>query len=187
MPSRLLATPLRVVLSAVAFAMMAVVAAFAWQSLQDAPEVVAFPLTAQVSVAAQVQLASVPRLRARGFTTLVDLRPDGESRDEPDSTEMAQAAREAGLVFRYVPVPPTGTAAPASVDALRDILVASSGPVLLYCRTARRAARAWSLVEAARPDGLSTDAILAAVSHTGQSADDLRGVIDEKVRARAAR
>ena len=115
---------------------------------------------------------------------MVDLRPDGEEPGQPSAQDMRLAATKAGLAFAYVPVP-HGDIPEASVAALQAFLASQSGPVLLYCRSGRRAARTWALVEAARPGGMPTDAIMAAVQGAGQNAEDLRGRIEAAVAARA--
>jgi protein tyrosine phosphatase (PTP) superfamily phosphohydrolase (DUF442 family) len=57
--------------------------------------------------------------------------------------------------------------------------------VLLYCRSGRRAARTWSLVEASRADGMDVAQIIAAVKEGGQEADDLKDALEQRVAARA--
>lgn len=143
-------------------------------------------LAPSLDLAAQLPLAAVAPLRGRGYTTVIDLRPDGEAPDQPPSSEIAVAAKAAGLSFHYVPVP-HGEIPEAAVVALRKALDASPpGPVLIYCRSGRRAARTWALVESQRPAGLTTDAIIAAVRQAGQEADDLRERLDAGVSGRAS-
>ena len=140
-------------------------------------------LTAEVSVSEQIALAAIPRVKLRGFAAIIDLRPDGEADDQPSAAEVGAAARRAGLAFAYVPVP-HGDIPGDSVAALRDAMAKSPRPVLLYCRSGRRAVRTWSLVEAERADGLSANQILAAVQGAGHSAADLRDAIDRRIAQR---
>ena len=51
-------------------------------------------------------------------------------------------------------------------------------------RSGSRAARTWSLVEASRKEGMDVDSILAAVKNAGQSADDLKQNIIERIAKR---
>jgi uncharacterized protein (TIGR01244 family) len=74
-------------------------------------------------------------------------------------------------------------------DAVADDLAAAlsatdAGPVLLYCRSGRRAARAWALAEASRRGGLTAEEIESAVRNVGQPVDDLRDRIRGRVAAR---
>ena len=61
------------------------------------------------------------------------------------------------------------------------------GPVLIYCRSGKRAARTWALVEAQRVNGMSTDEIIRAVRAAGQEANDLRDRLDAGVGRRETR
>jgi uncharacterized protein (TIGR01244 family) len=140
-------------------------------------------LTPDISVTAQLRLQNIAALREQGFRTIIDLRPDGEAPDQAPSASIKQVAERAGFAFAFVPVP-HGDIPAASVDALSRALIEAKKPVLLYCRTGRRAARTWALVEAQRPGGLDAAAIELAVKNAGQSAEDLDGPINAGVSAR---
>lgn len=141
-------------------------------------------LTERVSVAGQITPDQLAQLRAQGYTSIVALRPDGEGPGQPSSAQLRAAAESSGMKFAYVPVVSGQPIPDATVSSLAQALDADSGKVLMYCRSGSRAARTWSLVEASRPDGADTQAILAAVKASGQSADDLRGEIAARVSAR---
>jgi len=149
-----------------------------------ASDIDAKPLVAGVWISEQVAPAQLPELASEGFKAVVDLRPNGEMAGQPSSDEVSEAAKRAGLAFSYVPVA-HGDIAADSVAALDRALSASGRPVLLYCRSGRRAARTWALVEASRSGGLDADAIEAAVRSAGQSADDLKQDISRRIAARA--
>lgn len=133
-------------------------------------------------VAPQIGAEDIDDLMGRGIKTVIDLRPDGEADGQPGSDLIGQLARNRAMHFAYVPVP-HGDVPDAVVDRLAAALAQNPGPVLLYCRSGRRAARTWALAEAARPDGLSADAIEAHVIAVGQPIDDL----SNRLRIRAAR
>jgi uncharacterized protein (TIGR01244 family) len=111
------------------------------------------------------------------------MRPDGEAAGQPGSAEMASAANTQHVQFAYVPVP-HGDIPDAVVDSLANAMASRPGPVLLYCRSGRRAARSWALVESSRPAGMRVDEILAAVRASGQDAGDLRARLDKRILAR---
>lgn len=142
-------------------------------------------LTERFSVSGQISPDQLADLKARGYTTIIALRPDGEGPDQPSAAQMNDAARSNGMAFAYVPVAP-GAIPDTAVAALGQAIALNSGKVLLYCRSGSRAARTWSLVEASRFGGADTDAILAAVKAGGQSADDLRAAIANRVSLRSA-
>jgi uncharacterized protein (TIGR01244 family) len=143
----------------------------------------AHALPDRVWVAGQVTPAQLAALAARGFGTVVDLRPDGEAAGQPSSTQMAQAAHAAGLAFAYIPVA-HGHIPAAAADQLGRALAGADRHVLVYCASGRRAARTWALAEASRRGGLDEAAILAAVKGAGQDASELQAEIARRVAAR---
>jgi len=142
-------------------------------------------LTDTISVSEQLKLDQIASIREGRYATIIDLRPDGEAEGQPDAATMKAAANREGLNFFYVPVP-HGDIPDSAVQALGKVLDESRGPILLYCRSGRRAARTWSLVEASRQDGMDAKAILEAVKASGQSADDLRAAIEARIAKRVA-
>ena len=176
--------PLLAFLVAVAVGAAGVAGAFGvttWRHHRDLP---AHALAPGIAISEQLQPDAMAIARGQ-FGTVIDMRPDGEASGQPGSSEMASAAAAQRLQFAYVPVP-HGDIPDAVVDKLSNALAARPGPVLLYCRSGRRAARSWSLVEASRPGGMDVDAILAAVKASGQDASDLRARLEQRVRARHA-
>lgn len=141
-------------------------------------------LTADISVSEQLTPDQVKGASESGFTTIIDLRPDGEVAGQPDAATMAAQARANGMAFVYVPVP-HGDIPDSAVDALAKALDEHRGPILMYCRSGKRAARTWSLVEASRRAGMDEQAILASVKASGQSADDLASAIRARIASRA--
>lgn len=140
-------------------------------------------LTQGIHVRDQLRLADVSRLGQQGYRTIIDLRPDGEAKDQPPSTAVAEAAAKAGLKFAYVPTP-NGNIPDSVVADLTRALTGTEGPVLLYCRSGSRAARVWALAEASRPGGGDAAAIAQAVKAAGQKVDDLMPRITTRIAAR---
>jgi uncharacterized protein (TIGR01244 family) len=112
------------------------------------------PVPVLVSEAGSVYVSPQISLRDIGFIArryrinrIVDMRPDGEAPDEPSHLQMEQAAKAEGMVFSYIPVPHESIP-PATVDALGQVLLSRQKPVVLYCRTGRRAVRTFALLEA---------------------------------------
>jgi uncharacterized protein (TIGR01244 family) len=138
-----------------------------------------------VYVSSQISLRDVAYMRRYGMRMIVDMRPDGEASDEPSHLQMEQIAKSEGLDFSYIPVPHESIPG-TTVHALGDVLLSAQKPVVLYCRTGRRAVRTFALFEASRDGGPSAEAILAMVKHTGFSAEDLRPEIAGRVSARTA-
>jgi len=141
-------------------------------------------LTTGIAVTEQIQLKAIPYLPAEGFATVIDLRPDGEAADEPPAVVVESAVHASRMNFAYVPVP-HGDIPAGAVTALARAMAENPKPILLYCRSGRRAARTWSLVEASRSDGLDAADILAAVKAGGQSAEDLDTAIAARIANRS--
>ena len=135
-----------------------------------------------ILVAGQIGPADLTTARERGIRTVVAMRPDGEEAAQPSAAAVGETARSGGLGFAYVPVPHGDMPDSVADDLSAALSSAGDGPVLLYCRSGRRAARAWALAEASRPGGLSPREIEAALVGIGQPVDDLA----ERIRARAA-
>ena len=149
-----------------------------------AASVQARKLSGQIWVTEQIEPSQLADLRRQGFRAVIDLRPDGEAPGQPSSDLMAHAAHDAGLGFAYVPVP-HGEIPTQAVASLSDALHTADAPILLYCRSGKRAARTWALSEASRPGGMAADAIKDAVRAAGQPVDDLDADIAARVAARS--
>lgn len=174
---------LPVFLSSVVAGAALVTGAFAWSHWQGERALPDHPLAPGIAISQQLQPKTMRVVADRDYRTVIDMRPDGEAPDEPGSALMAAAAKAERLQFAYVPVP-HGDIPDTVVDSLSNALVSRPGPVLLYCRSGRRAARSWSLVEASRLGGMGVDEIIAAVKASGQDASDLRARLEQRVHAR---
>ncbi len=109
-------------------------------------------VTNDFSVAPQIELADVARAKNEGFVLLINNRPDGEAPDQPTSEAFAAAAQAAGIAYAHIPV--RGGPTPDQVEAERQLLAGTEGPVLAWCRSGTRSIVTWSIGEAmagARP------------------------------------
>lgn len=157
--------------------------AYAHAASRPAPKVVT--LTKGVAVTGQIEIWQLEKVKRNGYRTIVDLRPDGEAAGQASAKEIEAEAQQLGMHFAYLPVP-HGDGVPEQVVArLAEVIGKQDGqPVLLYCRSGRRATRAWSLAEASRKDGLGASEIVQAAKAAGQSVEDLRAAIATKVAQR---
>lgn len=152
---------------------------------QPSPSQVGLPLRDDIYVRDQISVSDVAAIKANGYRTLIALRPDGEVAQQPTAAEVGGAAKAQGLAFAYIPTPHGEI--PASVpEALAKELALAQKPVLLYCRTGKRAARVWALSEASRSGGANADEIINAVTGVSQPIDDLLPQIKERIAARGA-
>lgn len=141
-------------------------------------------LTPEIEVTAQIEGRQLRAIQQAGYKTLVDFRPDSEIGEQASSKMIEREARRNGIAFFYLPIPHGDTVPEDAVRKLSEILSTSPSPFLLYCRSGRRATRAWSLAEASRRSGRSAEAIYKAASGTGYSIEDLKASIKSRVSQR---
>jgi uncharacterized protein (TIGR01244 family) len=149
---------------------------------QIAPEPVR--ITENIFITSQLKPTDLVDLQFLRIKTIVDMRPDGEAKDQPSSAEVASIAEKVGMVFHYIPVPHESIPETA-VEALHQVLKHEAMPAVLYCRTGRRAVRLFALEEATRPGGPDAASIEKIVRSAGFSADDLKDDIARRISLRS--
>jgi uncharacterized protein (TIGR01244 family) len=102
-------------------------------------------------VSGQIRPEEVAGLTGHGVTMLVNNRPDGEDPDQPLAAEIEQAAEQAGIAYRFVPI--IRGIGPADVEAMQEaVREAGDGKLLAFCRSGTRSALALALtLREARP------------------------------------
>lgn len=129
-----------------------------------------------VSVAPQISPDDMPAIKAAGFTTVINNRPDGESFDQPTSETMKAAAEAAGLAYHYIPLGRDGVS-PQMVEETEAALEGSDGPVLAFCRSGTRSTTLWALSQAGK---LPAQEIVAQAAHAGYDMSHLLGHLSQK-------
>jgi len=132
------------------------------------------PLTPHYAVSPQISPEDLPLIAEAGFSAVICNRPDAENPPEWHAAAMAEAAQAAGLQFHNLPLTHQ-TMTPENVARQRDLIDATTGPVLAYCASGTRSSVIWSLGQAGH---LSTDEILAATAQAGYQLDQLRPALD---------
>jgi uncharacterized protein (TIGR01244 family) len=123
----------------------------------------------------QIGLSDVAEARMLGFALIINNRPEGESDDQVPGSEIAEAARAAGMDYCAIPVTHTGFDE-GQVEAMVSAIDRARGPVLAYCRSGTRSTLLWSLAQAAR--GLSPDEIAIAAAGAGYDVGPIRPLLD---------
>lgn len=113
----------------------------------------------------------ISALKAAGFATVINNRPDGESPDQPSSAEIAAAANAAGLAYHEIPMGREGVTS-EMVEATRKALEGSRGPVLCFCRSGTRSTTLWALSQSGKQDAGS---IISAAADAGYDMSHLEG------------
>lgn len=132
-------------------------------------------LTDDFYASPQIEAADMAAAKALGITLIVNNRPDGEEAGQPDSAQIAAAAKDAGLDYIAIPITPAGFNR-AQIEALREALAEAEGPVLGFCRSGTRSTFLWSLAQAA--NGVAPDAIAARANAAGYDISPLRPTIE---------
>ena len=98
-------------------------------------------LDQSLAVAGQLNPEDMAALRAAGFVSVINNRPDGEDGpNQPTSRQMQAAAESAGLMYVHQPV----VSSQMTMDdahRFHEHLNALPKPVLAFCRTGTRCTR----------------------------------------------
>jgi uncharacterized protein (TIGR01244 family) len=132
-------------------------------------------LTETMLASPQITPAEVSDARALGVKLIVNNRPDGESDDQPSGADIAAAAEAEGIAYIAIPVTAVGFSQP-QVEAMREALAASEGPVLAYCRSGTRSTLLWSLAQASM--GTDPGDIAQAAADAGYDVSPVRPAMD---------
>ena len=128
------------------------------------------PLTPDYAVSPQIALADLAALKAAGYTTIIDNRPDGEIPPDLHTGAMRAAAQALGLTFIANPVISGGMTA-ENVAVQGAAIAASTGPVFAYCASGNRSSVVWALSQAGtRP----ADELVGLPARFGYQLDHLR-------------
>lgn len=129
-----------------------------------------------VTVSPQIRPEDIPTLKAAGFTTIINNRPDGEEPGQPAGDAIQRAAQAAGMVYHYIPVGRDGISSDM-IERTTEALEGSEGPVFLYCRSGTRSTTLWALSRAGK---LPADRIIAEAAAAGYDMSHLAGHLGTK-------
>jgi uncharacterized protein (TIGR01244 family) len=104
-----------------------------------------------ILVAPQIAPEDLAEAAALGVTLVINNRPDEEEAGQPEGQAIANAAEQAGLAYRAIPVTHAGFSH-GQVDAMVDALEQAQGPVLAFCRSGTRSTYLWALARAKMGD-----------------------------------
>jgi uncharacterized protein (TIGR01244 family) len=107
-------------------------------------------------VSGQIAPHEVAGLAEQGVTVIVNNRPDGEDEGQPLASEIEEAAAQAGIAYRFVPI--IRGIGPADIECMQEALrEAGEGKMLAFCRSGTRSALACALVH--REEGASSQEV----------------------------
>ena len=114
-------------------------------------------------VAPQITAAGAAEAAALGFDLIVNNRPDHEAEDQPLSTDIKEAAIDAGLDYLDIPIGRDGIAH-SDIQALEQA-VATHSKILGFCRTGTRSTVLRAMMQA--KSGMPPEAIIAEAATGG--------------------
>ena len=96
-----------------------------------------------LSVAGQISKSDIAEIKAAGFATIINQRPDNEEPGQLAAAEAEAEAKKQGLDYRYQPIV-TSNITRAQVAEFQKLLLRSSQPVLAHCRSGTRCYLMWA-------------------------------------------
>ncbi|NHB77194.1 TIGR01244 family sulfur transferase [Rhodobacter calidifons] len=131
-------------------------------------------ITPDYAVSPQIEPGDLPAIKAAGYVTVIDNRPDGEIPPHLHSEEMRRAAEALGLVFVVNPVI-GGALTMDNVTAQAAAIAASTGPVFAYCASGNRSSIVWALANAGKRP---VDELIGLPARFGYQLEHLRPQIE---------
>lgn len=131
-------------------------------------------LTPDYAVSPQIDPSDLPALKAAGYVTIIDNRPDGEIPPHLHAAEMRAAAEALGLTFVENPVI-GGAMTDRNIELQGAAIAASAGPVFAYCASGNRSSVVWMMLNAGK---IPTEEMIAATARFGYNHAPLRAMIE---------
>ena len=124
-------------------------------------------------VSPQIKRADIKALAEAGFRKIICNRPDEEISSEIHSNVMADAAKDTGIGFDFLPF--TALTINSEIVAKQGKLIENArGPVIAYCGSGTRCALVWAFLQAGI---MPMDDILKATASAGYNFEALRNVL----------
>ena len=121
-------------------------------------------LDERILVSGQIAPHEVAGLAQQGVTLIVNNRPDGEEEGQPFASEIEEAAAQAGIAYRFVPI--LRGIGPADVEEMQAAMrEAEGGKLLAFCRSGTRSALAIALAK--REEGASLEEVVQQLNQAG--------------------
>ncbi|MGL4235454.1 TIGR01244 family sulfur transferase [Tabrizicola sp.] len=136
-------------------------------------------LTPDYAVSPQIEPSDLPAIKAAGYVTVIDNRPDGEIPPHLHADVMRKAVESLGMTFVANPVI-GGAMTMENVTAQGAAMAGSSGPVLAYCASGNRSSVMWALAEAGKRP---TDELVGIPARFGYQLEHLRPQIEALAKA----
>ncbi|TCR76682.1 bifunctional sulfur transferase/dioxygenase Blh [Rhizobium sp. BK376] len=104
-------------------------------------------ISEKLSVSSQPSMEDIRSLRGKGFTTLINNRPNDEDPAQPGTLAEQREAKHCDLSYAFIPVT-TSTITEADVRAFQRAVNGSEGLVFAHCKTGTRSVSLYLIGEA---------------------------------------
>ncbi len=131
-------------------------------------------ITPTYAVSPQIALEDLAAIKAAGYTTVINNRPDGEIPPHLHHAQMQAAANALGLTYVQNTVI-GGAMTEANVVEQGKAIAAATGPVFAYCASGNRSSVVWALANAGK---MPTDDLIGLPAKFGYQLEGLRGQIN---------
>ncbi|MEO6298025.1 MAG: TIGR01244 family sulfur transferase [Paracoccaceae bacterium] len=131
-------------------------------------------LTPDYAVSPQIAVSDLPAIKAAGFTTVINNRPDREIPDTLNAQTMRHAAEALGLTFVDNQLIP-GNITADNIAVQSAAAAASKGPVFAYCASGNRCSQVWAMMNAGKHP---TDDLIGIPARFGYQLEPLRDRIE---------
>lgn len=131
-------------------------------------------LTPSYAVSPQIDLSDLAAIKAAGYTTVIDNRPDGEIPDALQTEKMQAAATALGLTFVANPVI-GGALTMDNVKVQAEAIATATGPVFAYCASGNRSSIVWALTQAGKRP---TEELISTPAKFGYNLEHLRSQLN---------
>ena len=131
-------------------------------------------LTDAYAVSPQIEVEDLAAIKAAGFTTVIDNRPDGEIPGDLAGHRMAEAAQAIGLTFVINPLMP-GSFTPENIKVQAQACEGATGPVFAYCASGNRCSVIWAMMNAGK---MPVNDLIAAPARFGYRLDQFRPMLE---------
>jgi uncharacterized protein (TIGR01244 family) len=129
-----------------------------------------------LTVGGQPTLEQLESLKTLGYTTIINLRREGEFDDFDEAKEVARL----GMEYVHIPVKNVESMTPGHARALHEGITNASGPVLLHCTVGWRAGSLFAIENYLLHDASKSEALeLASEAHMSHA----NGDVDDWIKA----
>ena len=133
-----------------------------------------------IYVAGQILPQDIDTLKADGFTTIINNRPDQEEAAQPNAAHMSELAQVAGIEYVHLPMANGQPLGENVVSDFRNLVLDPEQKILAHCRSGMRSSVIWALGAIAAGE-VSVDEAVAKGVAAGIPLQNARALLESAV------